>query len=153
MVVPTGMDYNGDKEINTQPGDTIQLNAKLAPANVTQSRLFWRSTNPEIATVDHNGVVAVSNKLATSRAEGDNTCKIIAESIYANGPVLEVTINGGDTGGIEGITDCENDDIDYAHSYDVYGINGVKVGNSIEGLEKGVYIIRQGSLVKKIAIK
>ena len=34
----------------------------------------------------------------------------------------------------------------------VYNLSGVKVGNSLEGLAKGIYIIRQGAKSTKVAI-
>ena len=33
---------------------------------------------------------------------------------------------------------------------EVYTINGVKVGTSLEGLKDGIYIVKQGNVVKKI---
>ena len=36
---------------------------------------------------------------------------------------------------------------------EVYDLNGVSVGSSTEGLAKGLYIVRRGSTVKKVAVK
>ena len=44
-------------------------------------------------------------------------------------------------------------DIDTNLPYEIYNLNGVKVGNNIEGLASGVYIIRQGQNVKKVSVK
>lgn len=44
-------------------------------------------------------------------------------------------------------------DIDSEKYYDVYNLNGVALGNSTDNLTKGIYIIRQGSIVKKITVK
>ena len=37
--------------------------------------------------------------------------------------------------------------------YEIYNINGVKAGDNINALVPGLYIIRQGKTVKKIAVK
>ncbi|MDE6299633.1 MAG: leucine-rich repeat domain-containing protein, partial [Muribaculaceae bacterium] len=37
--------------------------------------------------------------------------------------------------------------------YEIYNINGVKAGDNINALAPGLYIIRQGKTVKKIAVK
>lgn len=37
--------------------------------------------------------------------------------------------------------------------YDVYDLNGVKVGNSADDITAGVYILRQGKSVRKITVK
>ena len=37
--------------------------------------------------------------------------------------------------------------------YDVYNLNGVKVAESTDNLPAGIYIVRQGNTVKKIAVK
>ena len=36
---------------------------------------------------------------------------------------------------------------------EIYNLNGVKVGTSFEGIAHGFYIVRQGGMVKKIAVK
>lgn len=43
-------------------------------------------------------------------------------------------------------------DIDENKPYEIYNFSGVKVGTSTENLAPGLYIIRQGSISKKIAI-
>lgn len=55
--------------------------------------------------------------------------------------------------GIENIsTDNSFETIDYKTPYKVYTLNGVKVAESVDNLASGLYIIRQGGKVKKIAI-
>ena len=45
-------------------------------------------------------------------------------------------------------------EIDYNAPYEVYNLNGVKVAaDSLDGLNHGFYIIRQGRVAKKIAVK
>lgn len=44
-------------------------------------------------------------------------------------------------------------DFDFEKPCEVYSLNGVLIGNSIDNLPSGVYIVRQGAIVKKIAVK
>lgn len=41
-------------------------------------------------------------------------------------------------------------DIDWSEAYEVFDLNGVKVGTSIENIGKGIYIVRQSGKTKKI---
>lgn len=45
------------------------------------------------------------------------------------------------------------EDIDISQSYEIFSLDGIKVINSIDNLKDGIYVIRQGNNVKKIAIK
>lgn len=44
-------------------------------------------------------------------------------------------------------------EIDETLPYDIFNLNGMKVSNNIEDLNPGIYIVRQGSKIKKINIK
>ena len=157
LVEPTRFEIEGGTNINGKPGDTIQLTATLYPSYVTLPQVFWRSTNPDIATVDHNGLVTIHADLSDimAMAEGDEgetptqSCKIIAESLYANGPTAEFTINENVTGVEEVIADV----IDFSLPVQVYTLQGMMVGDSVENLSAGIYIVRQGKNAKKIAVK
>ncbi|MDE6368947.1 MAG: leucine-rich repeat domain-containing protein, partial [Muribaculaceae bacterium] len=62
-------------------------------------------------------------------------------------------IRGLESSGIEDVMDNSGSgEIDYTAPYDVYNLNGAKVGNAIDILAPGLYIIRQGSVAKKIAL-
>lgn len=37
--------------------------------------------------------------------------------------------------------------------YEIFNLNGVKVADTTENLPSGIYILRQGNLAKKIAVK
>lgn len=160
MIEPTEMRLDGGKSISGKAGDTFQLKATLLPENVTLPQVFWRSTNPKIATVDANGLVTLHADMseAMAVAESDDetgACKIIAESLYANGPQVEVTVFNSDFNGIEDVvTDSPmaNESIDFNAPYEVYNLNGIKVGDSTSSLPAGIYIVRQGNAVKKIAV-
>ncbi|MDE6558734.1 MAG: leucine-rich repeat protein, partial [Muribaculaceae bacterium] len=162
MVEPTGIKYDGEKDLVGEVGNQFKLQATLMPDHVTLPYLFWSSTNPEIATVDRNGFVTLhanhGDVLSRAEEEGyDNNygkCSIIAESLYANGPILEVVVQCTDSSGINAI-DSDNANasgIDYTKPYDVYSISGMKAGVSTEGLSRGIYIIRQGTKTEKVAL-
>lgn len=153
---PTGIDIN-TRFIFGQPGDTFQLIATLQPGNVSLPHIFWSSTNPEIATVDENGLVSIVSDIPTetvlsARAVPDAPVKIVAESVYAAGPVAEVGVYDVATG-IGDVTAEELGEIDYTAPFEVYNLQGVMKADNIDNLPAGVYIVRQGSIVKKILVK
>lgn len=90
MTGDTHVDFTGKE------GEQIQLTASIEPADASLPQIFWRSTNPEIATVDGNGLVTLQMDLTglLSRADDESglVCKIIAETLYADGPMLEFTV-------------------------------------------------------------
>lgn len=156
MVNPTGMDLDVAGDIGGNPGDTFQLKARLMPEDVTLPQIFWRSTNPAVATVDQNGLVTLhaDNVEATTRARVLASCKIIAESLYADGPVAEVSLTGDVTGVGEIVIEGNKAiDIDYSQPYDIYNMSGLKVGESTDGLSKGIYILRQGKAAVKTVVR
>ena len=155
---PERFEIEGGTNINGKPGETIQLTATLYPGDVTLPQVFWHSTNPAVATVDHNGLVTIHADLSEimAMAEGNEeetatqSCKIIAESLYANGPTAEFTIKEDITTGVEEIS---ADVIDSSLPVQVYTLQGMMVGDCVENLSAGIYIVRQGKNVKKIAVK
>ena len=159
LIEPTNLQVEGDKVLTGKPGDTFQLTARLYPEGVTLPQIFWRSTNPDIATVDANGLVTLHADLSEimAMAEGDdssaNSCRIIAESLYADGPVAEVTVNNNQSG-VDTILD-NNDpkEIDFTAPVEVYNLQGVKVATTVDHLSAGIYIVRQGKNVMKMAVK
>ena len=81
MIVPTKLEIS-ETELNGEVGETIQLTATIEPENVTLPQIFWRSSNPEAAVVDINGLVTIKDSEAKY--------KVIAETLYANGPTSEI---------------------------------------------------------------
>ena len=153
MIEPTGIEMTGDKKIDGVPGQQIQLKAVLQPGNVTLSAVFWRSTNPAVATVDANGLVTLSSGNGGMQTRsGEDSCMIIAESLYADGPIVEVPVHVEGLGVDEIESDGFGDSIDYTRPYEVYNMSGLKVADSTEGLTNGLYIIRQGSAAVKTMV-
>ena len=158
MTVPSEIKTTGTLSPIGEAGDTFQLTATLYPGDVTLPQVFWRSINPAVATVDHNGLVTIHADLSEimAMAEGNEeetatqSCKIIAESLYANGPTAEFTIKEDIITGVEEIS---ADVIDSSLPVQVYTLQGMMVGDCVENLCAGIYIVRQGKNVKKIAVK
>lgn len=160
MIEPTDLKVEGNTTITGKPGDTFQLTATLYPNDVTLPQIFWRSTNPDIATVDANGLVTLHADmsdimaLAADESSSAHSCKIIAESLYANGPMVEVTVNTTSSGIDEIVTEEEADgEIDFTAPMEVYNMQGLMVARTTDNLATGFYIVRQGNNVKKIFIK
>lgn len=159
MSEPTAINVNRNT-INGKPGDTFQLTAALIPDNVSLPHVFWRSTNPAIATVDNNGLVTLqagANNVSPA-ADGNNNqetgCKIIAETLYHNGPVAEIAVNDSSSA-IDNIVykGSAEANIDFSLPFEVYNLQGVKVGKTTDNLTPGIYIIRQNNITKKVIVQ
>ena len=55
----------------------------------------------------------------------------------------------GDASGIEDVVA----DSDVNATVEVYNLSGIKIGNTTEALAPGIYIVRQGTVTKKIAVQ
>ena len=159
MVEPTAMEIEGITSISGNAGETFQLKAKMTPEDVTLPYIFWRSTNPKIAKVDNNGLVELQEFDADdmTNADGDvvndDTCKIIAESLYFDGPSAEVTVHNTGINSVKTVMDRNDNTIDFSKPYKVYNMSGLKVSDSKEGLSNGIYIVRQGNAAVKTVVK
>jgi len=67
----TGVTLN-KTELSLAPGDTLTLIATIQPAEATNKKLTWTSSNPEVATVNENGLV-------TAIDNGETTISIITK--------------------------------------------------------------------------
>lgn len=54
---------------------------------------------------------------------------------------------------IDDIKADDNNAIDYSEAYEVYNLQGLRVGESVNNLAPGIYILRQGMKVTKIIVK
>lgn len=139
--------------ISGRAGDTFQLTATMAPANATLQKVYWRSTHPSVASVDQNGLVTLhvdSPEFQTLAADGRaGVCRIVAETLYANGPEAEAVVSA-DVASISLTEADETKGIDYSQPYDVYNMQGVWLGMSVDDVASGIYLVRQGAKVAKI---
>ncbi len=66
IVKATDIALNRTELLFTAAGDTATLTATVKPDDVTNGGVRWENTNPEVATIDQNGVVtAVANGTTT----------------------------------------------------------------------------------------
>ena len=68
-------------------GDTLQLTANLAPSNLKDDTISWKSSNDKIATVDANGQVLAI-------AEGTVTITVTAEVDKTKTAQIVITVKG-----------------------------------------------------------
>lgn len=108
-------------------GDKIQITATPQPANATDFNPEWSSTDPEVATVDSNGLVTIVKP-------GDGAA-IICKSgaIQAECPVSFLQ---------SGVTDAVTD----GHGYVVISVDGIVVKKcndkkDLDSLPAGFYIV------------
>ena len=128
-------------------GATLNLKAEIEKyEDVSVKSEEWTSSNPDVATVDSNGVVtAIADGNATITVtvtdENDATCT----------DVCAVTVDS--TAGITIITTDGKGSIDYSAPYEVFEISGMWVGNRLDSLTPGLYIVRQKAASAKILVK
>ncbi len=154
LTEPYNVTYDGPETLEGQVYDVFNLTATVQPEDVDYPNIFWNTTNPDIATVTTDGVVTLQPGLSGMEATAQEY--ITAGTIYTNTiNAVKVRIQNSDQpGGIEDITteDSATAVIDYSAPYAVYGLDGRLAGDSTDGLAKGIYIIRQGEIAKKILV-
>lgn len=67
-------------------GDAVQLTATISPSNATQKNVTWSSQNPDVASVDDNGLVkAVGVGETEIKASADNKTAACKVTVIASG--------------------------------------------------------------------
>ena len=136
MEVPEVAEIRLDRTTATiAPGETLQLNATVLPAEASGAILSWTSSDENIATVSENGLVtAVSEGTATITVASGNistTCEI---EVIDNAGVDDVFMDG-------------------SHNVEVYTLQGIRLNIStrdeLTNLPAGLYIVNG----KKIFLK
>ena len=127
--------------IAAEEGNEVQLTVFVFPDVATNKEIAWSSSDEAVATVSATGLVKILKA---------GTCVITAATTDGSGLKAECTIIA-----LSGIDDILNDNPAMA---DVYTTQGVAVlrnasATEISTLPAGLYIIRQGNTVKKIAVK
>ena len=129
-------------------GKQLQFTVSVEPANASlKDCIFWSSSNPEVATVDNNGLVTL-----TGANEG--TAEITARTLYA-GVVASTTVTSEGVSGIDDVIfDSSNGNNDSVRPNDIYTIQGVCLKRNasqddIDALSPGLYIIAG----KKVLVK
>ena len=138
-------------KISGKIGETVKLSVTLTPENLSLPYVFWSSTNPEVATVDNDGLVTI---VGTSNS---GECKIIAETLYDTDKVATFDVKS-DTSGIfeivaeEGFENFVGSEVEFAN--DIFTLEGVclkrnATKDNIDALAPGIYIVAG----KKVIVK
>ncbi|MBQ5466199.1 MAG: Ig-like domain-containing protein, partial [Muribaculaceae bacterium] len=131
----------GEKDITIQKPTTLV--ATLLPANMSNSDIIWSSSNPDVISVDENGLVSLAN-----RATGNNA---IITATSAVNPNMKASVNVTFSTAT-GINDLNSTTTTAARNNNVYTIDGriVRTGTtSTQGLPAGLYIAGG----KKVVVK
>lgn len=127
-------------EVELTEGDTTTLTITERTDIDADAEVVWTSSDEAVATVDANGTV-------TAVAKGTATITATCQGVSATCTVkvnAKSTVEPGDEDGINAA--------EAAADVEVYDLRGVKVGTSLDGLAKGVYIVRQSDKITKVAI-
>ena len=166
LIEPSELKISIPEVQSLKPGATIDLSATVFPLNTTIPTILWSSSNPELATVDHNGKVTVKDyvKISTRGAgqpkadeyAGDNKVVITASTLYADGPIARCEITVDKELRILEIPSADDlhtiEKIDYSQPYDVYNLSGLKVSGTVSNLARGIYIIKQNGNADKMMV-
>lgn len=123
-----------------EEGESFKIEAVVMPVDATDNTLVWSSSDESIATVDSEGNVAVLKV---------GTCVITASAADGSGIYAECVILSVD--GVDGI-------FSESETVDIYSVNGVLIEKCVDrnGLKvksPGIYIVRQGDVVKKVVVR
>ena len=88
------------------PGDTLELSAIISPGNASDPAIRWKSSDPDIASVNSAGII-IANDVGTatisaisSNPEISDECQVTVKSIQVTGVIVSpetVTLITGDT--------------------------------------------------------
>ena len=128
-------------------GESINIkNEYLHVENVSVKSENWSSSNPDVATVNSEGVVtAVADGKATI------TINVVDSNNVSYSYKFNLTVDT--PSGITFVTTDSKGVIDYSAAYEVFTVNGMLVGKSVESLAPGLYIVRQKAAAAKILVK
>lgn len=135
-IIPTSVSVSPDI-LSVEVDETADIAATVLPEDAFDRTVTWTSSDESIASVDDSGVV-------TGLAEGEVT--VTATTINGLTARADVTVKkstGIDRVSVDAISGLKV----------VYDINGRCVGNSLDNLAPGIYIVRQGSDVTKQIVK
>ena len=159
LVEPVLLSTESSVSADVVPGDSFQLTTTFTPEETTLQHLFYLSTNPDVASVDHHGVVTYHGNQsddveALSDASEPSDCEIQVYTLYADSPRASFRLEGI-LSEIESVSVDDSSDIqfDLSKPYEVYSMQGYRIFTGIETLEPGTYIIRQGNLSLKISLR
>ena len=78
-------------------GQTKQVSVTFFPANATNKKLTWRSSNPNVATVDANGMITARGNgeanIILSPTDGSGAQRSVYVMVLANTDVQKITLS------------------------------------------------------------
>ena len=129
-------------------GDVIQYEASVSPSNADNQDVEWSSSDPEVATVDANGVVTCLSEGTTYICATSKDDSVIEAARPWGEQILHVEVSAVESVRADGL-----------RTYDVYTVDGILLRTdadkeNVNTLESGIYILRfsDGS-VSKVKIK
>ncbi|MDE7421762.1 MAG: Ig-like domain-containing protein [Muribaculaceae bacterium] len=124
-----------ETEVTILEGEEFTLVATVNPADADDAEVEWTSSDESIASVDENGNVRAweTGEVTITAAAGGKTatCKVIVTK----------------TTGVAALGFDSNAPVK------VYDLNGRYISDKVEGLEGGIYVIRQGNKAKKVQLR
>lgn len=129
-------------------GDVIQYEASVSPSNADNQDVEWSSSDPEVATVDANGVVTCHSQGTTYIRATSKDDSVIPAARPWGDKTLHVLMSA-----------VESVQADRQRTYDVYTVDGILLRanadkNYVNTLESGVYILRYGDgTASKVRVK
>ncbi|MDE5840324.1 MAG: Ig-like domain-containing protein, partial [Muribaculaceae bacterium] len=134
VIAVTGITLS-QTEATVEVGEPLTLVATVTPDNATDKTVTWSSSNEAVATVDQDGkVTTLATGQVTITAEaGDYS----AECVVTVSKTTGVALVGFDADA----------------PVKVYNLCGQYVADTVEGLQPGLYIIRQGDNAKKVQLR
>jgi hypothetical protein len=158
-IIVTGLTLD-KTEASIQTGSTLQLTSFLIPADASNQKITWKTSNPAVATVD-NGVitaVALGNATITAISQSDTTIKAICALSVTPATGQVITVSGDITSDTKWYASGK-----YMLSGFVYVKNNatltIEPGTIIKGIsgskaalmiERGSKIMAQGTAAKPI---
>lgn len=123
-----------------EEGESFKIEATVIPENATDKTLEWVSSDESVATVDGEGNVSVLN---------EGMCVITVRATDGSGVSAECIITS--ISGVDSIFNVEE-------QIDIFDMNGILIKKNsdreyLKVLPPGVYLMRQGSQVKKMIIR
>ncbi len=125
-----------DATLQLKVGETAKFEAQVIPANATDQRVLWSSSDAAVATVTDSGMVSAI-------APGETSITVRSpENLSESSCRVIVT----DPAAIEAV----EAETDYAE--EIYTVGGVRIDSRCSSLAPGVYVIRRGTEVRKMVV-
>ena len=147
-----------------QPGEKIEIATETLPSNTTNKRVWWSSSNPEVATVSSNGTVEAVADGATviTAVNRDNLAATSSCTIYVvspSGSIHDINMENVKAYFYDGRLYIIGFTGKTAYLYNSYGqlIQAIDCPTSHKIIEanlpEGLYILKAGEKVYKLSVK